>query len=267
MRLLSFASLVAPLVVAQSLAPEVYWRASPVAINETTLFAGSFGATPSVFVCGTSSENCTAWDPVPVLDAWDQGIKFSMPACPATGCRFQICSEPGTCIAVADPNSPDIWFAMAHPPLPGTTFSPMPTGGSILVNAPGAPARSVLRVFGRSLAFTPGSAGALQCVPATQRQDASATVLTLSASGPFVPASNATCFEASFDLEAVLGTAGGGPFPDAVVTTPYGKFSVPLVVAPAPPSSGLTVIEVDTDAGGNVSAALAQVCAVCNELH
>ena len=266
MRLLSLASLVAPLVVAQSLAPVVYWRASPVTVNDSTLFAGSFGTSPSVFVCGTPSGNCTEWNPVPVLDAWEQGIKFSMPVCPATGCRFQICSEPGNCIAVADPNSPDIWFAMAHPPLPGTTFSPLPTGGSVLVNAPGAAARSVLRVFGRSLAFTPGSFGAPQCVPATQRQDASATVLTLSASGPSIPASNATCFEATFDLETALGAAGGGPFPDAVVATPFGTFPVPLVIAPARPSSALTTIDVDADAGGNVSAALAQVCNVCNAL-
>lgn len=239
--------------------PEVYWHASPVAANESTLFAGSFGETPSVRLCAESSVDCSSWIPVELLDGWDHGVKFAMPRCPG-GCHFQFCtSEAGPCVDVADPNTPDVWFAMAYPPLLGTTFSPVPTGGSILVNGPGAASHSLLRVFGRAIAFTGGPGDALTCIPATERQGVLSSTLTLNAATPPIATTKATCFEATFDIEAALVVAGAGPFPDAVLTTPMGVFALPLMVAPAPAPSPFTVIDVDADSGGNVSAALEQV--------
>jgi hypothetical protein len=258
-RIVSSVLLIATPSCAQ-VAPRVYWWSSPVAVNESTSFAGGFGPTPSVRLCANSSVDCSTWTPVALLDGWDHGVKFVMPLCASPGCRFQFCSSVnGPCIDVADPNSPDIWFTMASPPLVGTSFSPGPTDGPTLVNGPGGVRHSILRVYGRSVAFAPGPNGLLSCIPATSRQEVETTTLTLSADVQPVSALNATCFEATFDLESALTLAGVGPFPDAVVTTPFGTFSVPIAVVPVPPSAGLTVIDVDADADGNVTAALAQV--------
>lgn len=247
----------ASLVEAQ---PIVYWRASPVAAGQATLYAGSFGPKPSVRLC-TSPSGCSSWDPIDLLDGWNASVKFALPNCGGP-CRFQFCADSETCTNVGDPNAPDVWFAMAHPPLHGSTFSPSTTGSpTVLVNAPHP--NSTLRIAGRSLAFQPtGPGGSLQCVFAGSRQGVSSTVLVLNSSLAPIAADDATCYEASFDLSAALAASGALAFPDAVVQTPFGSFPLPITVAPAAPPAPLTVINVDSQAGGNVSAALAQAAAL-----
>lgn len=234
-------------------APSVYWHAAPVAPSQATLFAGSFGESPSVRLCSGPS-GCTSWTPVELLDGWNESVKFAMPSCDGGPCRFQICSD--SCIDVADPNAPDVWFAMAHPPLLGTTFSPVFSGpAAVLINGAAA-TRSVLRVVGRALAFQDG-----QCVFAGARQANPSTVLLLSNDSTPIEALNATCFEATFDLtEAVQG--GQTSFPDAVLQTPFGSYPFGIAVAPPSTPAPLTVIDVDSQANGNISAALAQAAAL-----
>jgi hypothetical protein len=232
------------------IAPAVYWRASPVAPGQATLFAGAFGPAPSVRLC-SGSVGCTSWSPVPLLDGWNYSVKFEMPTCDGP-CRFQFCAAPtGPCSDVADPNVPDVWFTMPSPPLLGTTFSPSLTGASsVVVNGPEVE-RSLLRVAGRALAFVDN-----QCVFAGARQTVPSTLLVLNASIS-IAADNATCFEATFDLSAAL-LGADSSFPGAALVTPYGSFPLPITVAPAVPPAPVSVIDVDAQAGGNVSAALAQ---------
>ena len=259
MRVLLLVAAASPAFLAEA-QPTVYWRASPVSAGQATLYAGAFGPTPSVRLC-TSPSGCSSWDPIDLLDGWNASVKFALPNCDGP-CRFQFCADSETCTDVGDPNAPDIWFAMAHPPLQGSTFSPSTTGSpTVLVNAPHP--NSTLRIAGRSLAFQPtGPGGSLQCVFAGSRQGVSSTVLVLNSSLAPIAADNATCYEASFDLSSALAASGALAFPDAVVQTPFGSFPLPITVAPTAPPAPLTVINVDSQAGGNVSAALAQAAAV-----
>lgn len=231
------------------------------------MFAGAFGntSTPSVYLC--SDPTCTQVADVPTLDAWSQSVKFVMPSScqPPTGCTFQICSGPlpnGPCTIVNDPNSPDIWWATSFPPtnLPGTSYVPQvsASGPTVLVNPPianGPP--SILRVFGRSLAFTgqisiPSS---LTCIPSTNRQASTTTALILTpTSGPILP-DNATCYELSFDVTNFI--TAGTSYPNAVIQTPWGTAPLPILVAPVSDAGPvLKIISVDTDANGNITNAL-----------
>lgn len=258
-RLRITASCIAVAVAAAKTAPAVYWRASPVAESQSTLYAGAFGPTPSVRLCSGPS-GCASWTPVTLLDGWNHSVKFAYPSCDGP-CRFQFCAATdGPCTDVPDPNSPDVWFTMAIPPLQGTTFSPSMTGSAaVLVNSAG-----LLRVVGRSLAFqATGEGGALECVFGGARQSVASTTLLLNASMAPVAAQSATCFEATFNLTSALaGIAPSTSFPGAVLQTPFGTYSFPVAVAPAAPAAPLTVIDVDAQAGGNVSAALAMASAL-----
>ena len=87
---------------ASQVAPEVYWRASPVAKGTATLYAGSFGPTPTVRLCSGTS-GCELWSPVMLLDGWNHSVKFAMPSCDPEPCRFQFCSNSaGPCTDVAE---------------------------------------------------------------------------------------------------------------------------------------------------------------------
>lgn len=250
--------------------PSVYWKNSRVSSGEAVALAGSFGPAPTVGVC--DSPACASPAPITPLEASDGSVIFDYPPQCANGpgCVFRVCNA-GACTLVADPNAPELWFALAYPPLPGTTFQPGPVSpdglGSVLVNAAaaaagGAAGPSVLRVFGRGLAYAAagggggtGSGGPLQCVPASGRAAAPGTVLRLSPGGPAIVASNATCYEASFDLTGLQLDAAS--YPNATLETQVGAVALPILVASPPPAQPLTVIDVDADAGGNVTVALA----------
>lgn len=287
-RLISLIAAVS-VVAGSGLSPAIYWHVSPVGASSTALFAGAFAspnasAPPTAFLCPSGAASCaSSGAALPLLLGWEGSVAFTYPpacasASSAGACAFQFCSgaDPSACTTVPDPNAPDVWWAVAHPPLPGTVFVPGPTGdGSVLVND-GAGALvsggaggggSLLRLFGRALAFAGG--GALECIPATGRTPSASSTLRLSAQAPPLPALVATCYELTFNLSAAPAQGGLAPgvgaYPDATLTTPFGSFALPLVVAATtPPSSGGTgpvTIDVDGDAGGNVSAALALAAA------
>lgn len=260
--------------------PSIYWRSSPVPAGATAFFAGSFGnvSAPSAFLCADGTA-CSAPQPLDLSLAYDGSVAFPYPpvcarVASAAACAFRLCDGAGTCATTADPNSPDLWFALAHPAgLPGTTWSPAavsPAGvpaGAVLVHA-GDGGDSVLRLFGRSLAWAaasppPPGGGGWECVPATARGANSDTVLVLAPGAAPLPAMSATCYESAFNLSAALPPgAAGSAFPLAQLRTPFGAIAVPLVVAAArPPAPALAVIDVDAAAGGDVAAALATAAA------
>jgi hypothetical protein len=246
---------------AAQIAPALYWHTSPNVPGDTVMYAGGFDLTASaaVFQC-TDGTACTSRSPVPVVDAWSQSVKFAYPAAcmpPSGPCTFAICasSDPGApCTITSDPNAPDVWFSNAFPSLGGTTFIPSPSSpdgtGTTWLNAGGG-SLSLLRVFGRSLAFYPGN---FTCIPASARQPSTSTVLLLTPTSTPIPATVATCYELTFDLSA----ASLAPsYPDAVVQTPFGSFPLPLVTPPPSDAAQVAVIDVDAQAGGNVTLALA----------
>lgn len=247
------------IVAASAGPPAVYWVSSPTPPGGTVLFAGAFGGNATVSVCAEGPA-CAAPSPLPALLAWESSTAVTYPAaCAASGtCAFRICAPGGGgasgCTVVADPNAPDVWFAVSAPAVAaGTSFAPGPDSpagdGATAVGAGGG----ALRVFGRSLAF--GADGA--CVSAAALPAAvSSSVLLLTRTSAPIAAAAGTCFELRFELPPAA-LAGAAAFPDCVLRTPYGAFGLPLVVVPAPPPAALTVIDVDADAGGDVAAALA----------
>jgi hypothetical protein len=259
----------AALAASAAPAPAVYWRTSPVSSNQTVLFAGAgFGPSPRAFAC-LDGPSCLSQQELPLAGAsWESSLFFPYPAqcaLAAPACAFALCSagaappSSSSCTVTADPNAPEVIFAMPGSPLAGSgaVYTPARTGSLTL--APASDGSTVLRLFGRALAFAAGpGGGSLECIPAGQRGPAPTTVLLLHPGAPPVPASTATCYEAAFDLTAALAAAGQGPFPDATVRTPFGAFPVALALAPQPPSPppAPTVIDVDRDAGGSVAAAL-----------
>lgn len=254
-------------VVITSSIPSVYWRTSPVSSNHTVQFAGAgFGSTPHAFVC-LDGPLCQTPQELPLATpSWETSLFFIYPPACALAqpvCSFALCSEatvtPSSCAIVPDPNSPEVIFATRGSPLGGggAVYTPARIGNLSL--APGSDGTTVLRLFGRALAFSSPRGSPLECTPGGQRGPSSTTVLVLQNGTPSIPAVNSTCYEAAFDLTAALASAGSGPFPDARVETPFGAFPVPFSLAappsPSPPPSP-TVIDVDRDAGGNVTAAL-----------
>ena len=251
-----------------TLAPGIYWHSSPNLPGDTVMYSGAFPntSTPAVYLC--NEPLCTSQPtPVPLLDGWEHSVKFTMPSTcvPPYGCTFQFCSSPlptGPCRIVNDPNAPEVWWATSFPPtsLPGTSYIPQlsAAGPNVLVNPPitnGPP--SILRVFGRSLAFTgeisvPSS---LRCISSLNRQTSTTSALLLTpTSGPILP-QNATCYELTFDLTDFI--QPGMAYPNALIQTPWGTTSLPILVTPLPSSGpALNIINVDTDAQGNINTAL-----------
>lgn len=253
--------------LAASAAPAVYWRTSPVSANQTVLVAGAgFGATPSAYAC-LDGPACLSLQQLPLAAAsWESSLFFPYPAQCALArppCALALCSAAQrppspACTVTVDPNAPEVIFAARGSPLGGGGAVYTPARAGNLTLAPASDGSTVLRLFGRALAFAAGAGGALECVPAGQRGPAPTTLLLLHPGAPPVPAATATCYEAAFDLTLALSAAGGGPFPLAAVQTPFGAFPVALALAPAPPSPppAPAVIDVDRDAGGSVAAAL-----------
>lgn len=251
--------------------PAVYWHSSPVPAGGTALFAGAFGnssaGVPTAFLCRDT--NCVAPIAMDTLLAYEGSIAFPYPRdCSSSSsdftCSFRLCNN--VCVTAADPNAPDLWFAMAaKSSLPGTTWAPLPGGGdgsgsgALLVRGVSSDEDSLLRVFGRSLAWTDVD-GTWVCVPSTALTASLTTTLVLAPGAEPLPALTASCWEATFNLSASAAFVGAA-FPDAQLVTPYGAAALPLTVVPMPPPAALTVIDVDGDAGGSVAAALAAAAA------
>lgn len=248
-------------------APSIFWRTSPVSSNETIQVAGAgFGDAPSAFVC-LDGAACQQSQPLPLAAAsWESSLFFAYPpACAraAPVCAFALCAAGAIppsagCTTSADPNAPEVIFATRGSPLGGGGAVYTPARRGSLSLAPASDGRTLLRLFGRALAFAPAADGTLECIPAGARGPAAATTLVLHDGAMPVSAQLATCYEASFDLTAALAVAGAGPFPAARVETPFGAFPLALALQPAPPAPAPApvIIDVDRDAGGNVSAAL-----------
>ena len=85
------------LSLAAAAAPAVYWRASPVAANQTALFAGAgFGAAPRAFAC-TDGAACRTPLELPLAHAsWESSLFFAYPAAcalaPQPACAFALCA-------------------------------------------------------------------------------------------------------------------------------------------------------------------------------
>lgn len=69
---------------------------------------------------------------------------------------------------------------------------------------------------------------------------------------------NATCYEAAFDLTSILASTGSY---NATLSTQFGSVPLSIVVAPLPAPGAVTVINVDGEAGGNITQALALAAA------
>jgi hypothetical protein len=253
--------------IAHALAPSIYWQASPVSAGDTSLFAGAFGnvTIPTVALCNNA--DCTTSTPVEASLAHERSVGFSYPSsCAAVGsggCYFQFCSG-DQCVITPDPNAPNVWWASAWPPTqaPGTTFSPgpiSPRGDGVTLVRRGD--HTLLRVFGRSLAFQPSLSNptSLECVSPDIRMPNSGTLLDLGVQGVDpVSAYSANCYEASFDLTEALAQASSlSEFPSATFTSPFGHTPLPLAALPARvPAAPLSFFDVEASFNGNVSAAL-----------
>ena len=274
-----------------TMAPAIYWHTSPAAAGATALFAGAFGADdaaapPTAFLCADGAA-CGQPQPLAASLAHERSVAFAYPrACAEDaaahgnasgvargsggggGCAFKLCAsggDTGACTVVGDPNAPDLWWAGQWPPTeaPGTTLAPgavSPRGDGATLVRRGT--RTVLRVFGRALAFAPSAAdpAVSECVAAGVRNaPAPATVLALGGGAAPVAAFAATCFEAYFDLTAALLSApSASEFPDAAVSNAFGAAPLPLAVLPVrAPAAPLAVFDVDAAFGGNLSTALA----------
>jgi len=252
----------------KALLPSLYWRSSPVNVDSTALFAGSFGnlSTPTVAYC----LDATCTQPISLVAelAYERSVAFQYPrSCGIAGkssyCYFQFCVE-GECIISPDPNAPDIWWANSYPPTnaPGTTFSPgasSPRNDGVTLVRLGE--RTILRVFGRALAFQPSISDPTiaECVPSSIRASAINTIFDLGVSDiPPVSALLANCYEASFDLTDALVQAGViSEFPNATFSTSFGKVSLPLASLPERvPASSLLLFDVEAAYNGNITAAL-----------
>ena len=253
---------------AAQLPPTIYWAASPVAPSRTALFAGSFGtnSSPSAYLCADGPA-CAAPALLPPLLAYERSLAFAYPAACAgapTPCAFLLCASPSLaeCSPVADPNAPNPWWALAHPPLAGATFFPGATGdGSTEVHAQGSGSgSSLLHVYGRALAFAQGPGGA--CLHASSPAPAPGTQLQLVPGGALLPALRATCYDVIFNLSASpdLPSASGALL-GARLLTPYGAAPLPLRVAAPPPPAPTLVLDVEAQVGGSVGAALAAAAA------
>ena len=255
-------------VSSTALAPAIYWRASPVSVGETSLFAGAFGNISAPTVASCSDSVCT--QPVPLIAelAHERSVAFSYPSSCASvgsgGCFFQFCSGNEECIIASDPNSPEIWWASSWPPTqaPGTTFSPgasSPRGDGVTLVRRGE--HTLLRVFGRALAFRPSlsNPSSLECVPINVLLPTSDTLIDLGVPGIApISAYSANCHEASFDLTEALSQTSSMEFPSAMFVASFGRVPLPLATLPERmPAAPLSVFDVEASFNGNVSAALA----------
>jgi len=223
-------------------APAVYWGSNPNLGGETVTMAGSFDGTESLQLCHMSQHpegrDCQA---VAHPDIWNHSVKFVLPrTLPQQPVWLRVTPARGAGVQLSVPiNEPDVWWAASL------------DGAGIPVGASVAAVATVLRVFGRSLAWDGDT-----CVSAHDRAAAATTKLLLSpvGGGPAIslPTDSATCFEASF----VLGDVVAGQYA-ATLATPWGKshpWGLTVIEPPTPPPA--IDISVDGDYNGDVAAAL-----------
>ena len=219
--------------------PAAYWSSNPNLPGETVTVAGSFTGAESLRLCASpAAEACQT---PPGVDIWSHSAKFVLPAAAPRPLWARVTPPDGGAALSLPVNAPDVWWAAG-----------LSGGDGVPLAAPQASSGGVLRVFGRALAWGGGS-----CVHAQGRAASSGTTLRLTASGGgpahALPASAATCFEASF---ALAGVAAGDY--SAAVRTEWGDSAPwPLTISSPTPAPGSTAdIAVDADHQGNVSAAL-----------
>ena len=249
------------LCAAHASPPSLYWASAPRASTGTVLWAGSFSPRPTVSVC-EDGPACASPSLLSPLLAHNLSIAVPYPPqcfnSPGGPCAFSLCSAPGDCTLVADPHAPDVWWGMAFPPLPGASFYPGAAGNTtgVPVHAAGGRGASLLRVFGRNLAFSGGS-----CVPSDgARSSAGGAWLLLTPGSAPLPPLHASCYEATYNLSdspEFAAAPAATPFPKATIVTAFGSAPMQLQTLPPSPAAHFTLLRVDDPQfSGSVSAAL-----------
>ena len=230
----------------------VYWVSSPNLGGDTVTIAGAgFSAETTVRLCTDPEcareqrESTPPWS-----SGWEHSIKFLLPVAGIEPPLWaQLCEGP--CSHTAPPaytvgvNRPQVsWLAGVCHQRPPAHGHVSPMGASVV-------AGSVLRVFGRSLAWDFHGNQSI-CRSATARGAATGTVLSLD--GRMITAHAATCYEASFSLQGI----SVGHYSSATLRTIWGQTTLSITVTAAETASASQriVLDVDEDFASDVPAAL-----------
>ena len=224
---------------------KVYWASSPTLTNETLVIAGAGLAGTRPTLC---LDPACAW-PAPhqpaAVSSWDHSVKFVLPPSCGPPCYARL--APGA--AVVTINRPEVWWAASGWPL----------GEDSLVGAAITPSVSpgeTLRVFGRSMAWSPDGASC-----ADSKLPAGTRMTRLLLDGKFVSTANAaTCYEAAF----VMPTTAPTGRVQATVETLWGSSTFFVYIrppAPAPSPVPPTFIDVQADCAGDLALALRKAAA------
>eukprot|EP01043_Picozoa_sp_COSAG02_P057895 COSAG02_NODE_7111_length_3179_cov_2.701299_4_plen_393_part_01 len=234
----------------------VYWTSSPNLSGDTVTIAGAgFTAETTVRLCADAEcareqrQSVPAWS-----SSWPHSVKFLLPTagiepplwaqlCEGQ-CRSTTRAHPAYTVGI---NQPEVsWLAgIYQQPNPAHDRIATPMGSSVV-------AGSVLRVFGRSLAWDGGGNETI-CRTATARGAAPST--TLSLDGRVIPSHATTCYEASFNLQGI----SVGHYSTATLRTIWGQTTLSFNVTAAPKPAATSpriVLDVDEDFASDVPAAL-----------
>ena len=236
--------------------PEVYFASSPTMPGETVLVGGAGLDGAAATLC--SGTGCRP--PAAPVASWNQSVKAVLPATCGPPCTLKLSAAGGGADIVV--NQPDVWFAMSNTP------AASPAAANTTHVTATLTAGELLRAFGRSLAWTAGGGACIDGRGAPQANTGTTLSLTprtlrkARADGGVaaaeVKAETASCYEASF---ATAGIAPGAY--RARLATIWGEssaFDVDLL--PSMPPSPPSVLDVDSDFGGSLAAALQKAAAL-----
>lgn len=226
--------------------PAIYWVSTPTLPNETVVIAGAGLQNATVKLTDGSGR---PYKSQPAFSTWERSVKFVLPLdCVPAQCNVELALQDGGTTTTVAVNRPDPWWwTGASAPVHGQWgLDTKPRSGQWL------------RVFGRGLAWDTRG-----CVPADKVDRSGQSKLTLRSSSPAVStssitlsATNATCFEAWFELKGVSAGNWTASIDTLWGETPLGGGGVGISISPALPTLPAHVYDVDADFGGSITGAL-----------